>query len=92
MCGKSEPGAIYGIVTDQKNGQPVAGVEVVLSVSTFETMTNDSGYYTFSDVGQKDYTIYYVCSGYDTVEVEATEMKSEEKYQIDVALIPESSD
>ncbi len=90
LCKSTEPGSIYGIVTDQKSGQPVEGAEVVLEGTLLKTVTNDSGYYFISGIGQKDYTIFYICSGYDTAQVEATEMKKGEVYQIDVALIPES--
>ncbi len=92
LCKRTEPGSVYGIVTDQKSGQPVGDVEVVLEESSLKTVTNDSGYYFLSGIGQKDYTIFYVCPEYDTAEVEATEMKKGEIYQIDVALIPGSSE
>ncbi len=88
MCEKAEPGGIYGIVVDQKSSQPIAGVEVVLTVPSYKTITNDSGYYALSDIQEKDYTIYYIYPDYDTTQVEMTDMKMRGKYQIDVALIP----
>ena len=92
LCKGMEAGSIYGIVTDQKSGQPVGSVEVVVGETSLKTVTNDSGYYFISGIGRKDYTVLYICPGYDTAEVEATEMKKGEVYQIDVALVPESSD
>ena len=91
VCKTTEPGSVYGIVTDQKSGQPVGGVEVVVGKYSWETVTNDSGYYLLSDINRKDYMIFYICPEYDTAEVEVTEMKEGVVYQIDVALIPESS-
>jgi hypothetical protein len=89
MCGKSEPGGIYGFVTDQQSGQPITGVEVILDPPAFKTLTDESGYYTLLDIEKKEYVLLYTYSGYDTAEVEATEMKKGEMYQIDVALVPQ---
>ncbi|MCJ7812170.1 carboxypeptidase-like regulatory domain-containing protein [bacterium] len=88
---RSEPGGVYGIVIDQKSGRPIAGAEVILTIPSFKTVTNDSGYYELLDIEQKEYTIFYIYPEYDTVQVEAIEMKKGEKYQIDVALVPRSS-
>jgi len=88
---RSEPGGVYGIVIDQKSGRPIVGAEVILTIPSFKTVTNDSGYYELLDIEQKEYTIFYIYPEYDTVQVEAIEMKKGEKYQIDVALIPRSS-
>lgn len=57
---------VKGRITDQDNGQPIAGVQVVLSTATGTdtAYTNANGDYTFNLDKDKDYKINVITPGY----------------------------
>ena len=56
--------SISGTVTDEKNKQPLANVEVTLSHSSKKTKTDINGKYTINDLDRNNYTVYYSLEGF----------------------------
>lgn len=70
---------VSGQVTDQANGQPIAGVQVVVKGTTVSTLTNESGHYTIRvPAGRNELTFSFI--GYRTTDMEISGSK------LDVAL------
>lgn len=68
-CSKTEYSVfsrLYGTVSDQSIGNPVSGVNVVLSPSGVTKITNDDGYFEFQDLAPQQYTITVQKLGYIT--------------------------
>ncbi len=63
-CGGSEPGSIYGVVTDKATGEPIqnAGVELQGSGRKFDT--GSDGLFEFNEVAVGTYTLYVTKTGY----------------------------
>ena len=56
--------SITGTVTNEKNKQPLANVEVTLSHSSRKTKTDINGKYTINDLDRNNYTVYYSLEGF----------------------------
>jgi len=56
--------SISGTVTDEKNKQPLANVEVTLSHSSKKTKTDINGKYTINDLDRNNYMVYYFLEGF----------------------------
>lgn len=82
--------AIHGVVTD-KNGNPVAGAEVILEDSSYiptgrTTVTNSEGAYVFDNMSVGSYQVKIVAEGYDVVTLNAVRIPGGEVTTMDVAL------
>ncbi|WP_281234640.1 TonB-dependent receptor [Flavobacterium gelatinilyticum] len=60
---------IKGIITTS-DGEPAAGVNVILKNSKYWTITNDNGSFDFNRVKSNTYTLQVSLSGYETIEKE----------------------
>lgn len=56
---------LYGKVTDNSSGQPIAGVLVTLN--SMQTQTDVDGSYAFTDIQPGDYTATFSKAGYQTI-------------------------
>jgi len=65
-------GTINGRVVDATNGSAIAGANVKLDNTSFNTQTDSSGSYTFNNVSSGTYTITASKSGYITISSDVT--------------------
>jgi hypothetical protein len=68
-CAKKERSifaGIYGVVTDNTTGDPIAVASVVLSPSGKTTVTGSDGTFEFPDVDAGQYTVTVQKAGYQT--------------------------
>ena len=68
-CGGSEPGSIYGVVTDKATGEPIinAGVELHLLESetiVARTATGSDGYFATPEISEGEYDLLVTKTGY----------------------------
>ena len=62
--GSSEPGSIYGIVTDKATGEPIQNAGVELQPLGLKTVTGSDGQYEFNEVVAGSCTLYVTKTGY----------------------------
>lgn len=65
---EAQTGKIQGVVTDSGTGQPIEGVQVVLSRTGFGAMTNSSGRYFILAVPPGNYTVTARRIGYGSTQ------------------------
>ena len=63
-------GKIVGVVTDASNGQPLAGVNVIVEGTTMGAATNTEGYYIILNIPPGLYTLRFSMMGYKEMRVE----------------------
>jgi len=59
-------GKIDGIISDQDNGEPLIGVNIILANSNIGATTDVDGYYLILNVPAGTYTVEYSYVGYST--------------------------
>jgi hypothetical protein len=64
-----ESGVVSGVVVDSMQGDPVAGVAVVVRGTTLGTRTDEQGRYTITDVPPGDHILIFSKSGFDRATV-----------------------
>jgi hypothetical protein len=62
--GSSEPGSIYGIVTDKATGESIINAGVELQPVGLKTVTGSDGQFEFNEVAAGEYTLYVTKTGY----------------------------
>ncbi len=72
----TEPGSIYGIVTDKATGEPISTAGVELSPTGMKTVTGSEGHFEFTGITPGQYTLIVTKTGYvdrtsNTIEVTA---------------------
>ena len=66
-CGgseSSEPGSVYGVVTDKATGEPIKNAGVELQPIGLKTVTGSDGQFEFNEVAVGTYTLYVTKTGY----------------------------
>ncbi|MES2574189.1 MAG: TonB-dependent receptor [Bacteroidota bacterium] len=69
-------GKIKGTITTS-DGQPAAGVDVILKNSKYGTITNEEGNFDFNKVKAYSYTLQVSLTGYETIKKEVTVTENE---------------
>lgn len=59
-------GTIYGVVSDNTTGQPLANASVLLSPTGVTKLTGNDGYFEFNDLTPQQYTVTVQKTGYAT--------------------------
>ncbi len=59
-------GTIYGVVSDNATGQPLANASVLLSPTGVTKLTGNDGYFEFHDLTPQQYTLTVQKTGYAT--------------------------
>lgn len=59
-------GTIYGVVSDNTTGQPLANASVLLSPTGVTKLTGNDGYFEFNDLTPQQYTLTVQKTGYST--------------------------
>ncbi len=77
---------IMGIVSDQ-NGQPVNGVEVVLTPGGHTFTTNSEGFYQFYGLDAGTYGLSFTGEGYFDGSVEEIELASNQMLEMDLTIM-----
>lgn len=57
---------LHGVVSDYETGNPVSGVNVVLSPSGATKITGSDGYFEFQELTPQQYTVTVQKEGYTT--------------------------
>lgn len=69
-CSKTEEVSVFstlhGIVSDYETGEPISGVNVVLSPGGATKITGNDGYFEFQELTPQQYTITAQKTGYTT--------------------------
>ena len=79
-------GGTQGKIIDKETHQILSDVVVVIKNTQIRTKTDSTGYYRLPGLCLAHYQILYYYSHYDTVIVDAVDMKPDQLYTIDVAL------
>lgn len=77
--------SLSGIITDNKNKQPLANVDVTLSNSTRKTKTDINGNYTINNLDRNSYTVFYFLEGFQSSQ-KSIQFNAQENIIIDVQL------
>ncbi|KPQ00658.1 MAG: TonB-dependent receptor [Bacteroidetes bacterium HLUCCA01] len=79
--------SVSGIITDSRTGETLINASVVIKGTTTGTVTNASGFYTFSDLRAGNYTFQFTYVGYQPIERDITLVEGE-RLRLDVSLTP----
>ena len=63
-CGGSEPGSIYGVVTDKATGEQIKNAGVELLPVGLKTVTGSDGYFEFNNLTDGRYGLFVTQDGY----------------------------
>jgi len=83
-CSKEEA-HLSGKVTAKDSGLPILNVQVQIEGSDFIVKTNFDGFYSFSKI-PTDFKLVFTHSDFYSVFVDATNMKTDQTYRIDVSM------
>ncbi|MEN9332924.1 MAG: hypothetical protein RLY35_104 [Bacteroidota bacterium] len=89
ICGMAQSGKIFGKVTDQITGNPLAFAPVAIQGTGFGALSNDSGYYEITNLKPGLYNVECTFLGYQKFiqfEVEVTNARSA---VLNIALSPD---
>lgn len=89
-CSKTEYdnfASLYGMVSDNATGDPIANASVVLSPGGATKTTGRNGLFEFSNLEPQQYTITVQKSGYQTNRKSATAVVGE-RIEVNVTLSP----
>ena len=64
-------GKLKGTITTS-DGEPAAGINIVLKNTKYGTLTNDDGFFEFKKIKANTYTLQVSLTGYETLEQEIT--------------------
>ena len=87
-CGgseSSEPGSIYGVVTDKATGEPIQNASVELKPVGLKTVTGSDGQFEFNKVAVGTYTVAVIKNGYSDKSSEIT-VESGKQSKVDIQL------
>lgn len=84
---KKQQGTITGTVTDSLSGEPIPGVNVVISGTQQGTSTDAEGQYTISSVEPGTYALQASFVGYGTKTEEGVEVQEGQTAQVDFQLV-----
>ena len=79
--------SVSGIITDSRTGETLINASVVIKGTTTGTVTNASGFYTFSDLRAGNYTFQFTYVGYQPIERDITLVEGE-RLRLDVSWTP----
>ncbi|MDE5551750.1 MAG: carboxypeptidase-like regulatory domain-containing protein, partial [Muribaculaceae bacterium] len=78
-------GAVHGTVTDYADGKPLENAAVVISPGGLTRTTDVEGYYSFSNLESRQYTITVQRGGYKPDRKQVTLLPGED-LQVDIQL------
>src|SRR6056297_556164 len=77
-------GKVSGIVTDAENGNPLIGVNVMLSGTSFGAATDMEGYFTILNVPPGKYEVTASSIGYKTYRIKDIRVSVDHTTKIDI--------
>jgi iron complex outermembrane receptor protein len=86
-AGRPNTGGLQGTVTDAETGQAVQGADVLIRGTTFGTVTDVQGRYSFPDLPAGNYTLAVYRMGYSATETTVT-VADGQSSTVDLTLIP----
>lgn len=72
----STTGKISGIIIDEKSGDPLIGVNVILMGTDLGAATDEDGYYTILNIYPGQYTLFTSMVGYKEIRIKNLKVKS----------------
>ncbi len=85
-CGGSEPGSIYGVVTDNLTGDPIKNAGVELLPVGLKTVTGSDGLFDFMDISSGHYNLLVTKTGYKDTKSDIVTVESGKAARADVHL------
>jgi len=85
-CGGSEPGSIYGVVTDKATGEPIKNAGVELLPVGLKTVTGSDGSFEFLDISSGHYNLLVTKTGYSDTKSSTITVESGKQSKGDVQL------
>ena len=85
-CGGSEPGSIYGVVSDKATGEPIKNAGVELLPVGLKTVTGSDGSFEFLDISSGHYNLLVTKTGYSDTKSSTITVESGKKTKGDVQL------
>ncbi|RKY60189.1 MAG: TonB-dependent receptor [Candidatus Neomarinimicrobiota bacterium] len=79
-------GKIAGQITDERDGTPLAGVNVVLVGTTTGAATDINGYYSILNIPPGDYTVKASMIGYSTFEIRDVRVEIDLTTKVDIRM------
>ena len=79
-------GKIAGVVTDQKTGEPLPGVNVILESTLMGASTDPDGFYAILNVPPGDYTLTASYVGYNNMQVKGVKVSVDLTTSINVEM------
>lgn len=84
--GTSEPGSIYGVVSDKATGEPIVNASVKLLPLGWKTVTAADGSFEFSDISEGSYHLLVTKTGYIDTESSTITVESGKTARSDIQL------
>lgn len=85
-CGGSEPGSIYGVVSDKATGEPIKNAGVELLPVGLKTVTGSDGSFEFFDISSGRYNLLVTKTGYSDTKSSTITVESGKQSKGDVQL------
>ena len=85
-CGGSEPGSIYGVVSDKATGEPIQNAGVELLPVGLKTVTGSDGSFEFMDISSGHYNLLVTKTGYSDTKSSTITVESGKQSKGDVQL------
>ena len=85
-CGGSEPGSIYGVVTDKATGEPIKNAGIELLPVGLKTVTGSDGSFEFLDISSGHYNLLVTKTGYKDTKSDIITVESGKAAHADVHL------
>lgn len=79
--------SLYGKVTDEKTGEPLANASVMLLPSGISLQTSDDGLFLFDNLDAQQYTVLVQKDGYQTNRKTVAAV-SGERAEVNIQLVP----
>ncbi len=84
----AQTGSLKGMVTDQRTGERLAGVNLIVRGTVRGAATNSAGEFRIGGLPQGKYSIYCSLVGYTSTTVEALDVMPETETMVNVSLVP----
>jgi len=83
------PGSITGIIYDQKSGDQLIGVNVLVEGTSFGGTTDLNGRYLISNLGAGEYTLRVSYVGYATKTITGVKVTADETFKLNIEISEE---
>lgn len=84
--------ALYGTVTDAATKEPVIGATVIITGTNIGTSTDTNGQYSIKNTPKGEFTVTIIYLSYKTLVSSPIKMAGNRSYQLDAALVEQSSE